>query len=204
MNDIERYRNRREERKKRLDDEWKTIKGTHVLIDDDGSVTKGPDGLKAVIKKTGAKPLTLHELGLKKETSVDVDLFDFVDSRSGRYNWNLANEMDEYGFDNMLVSLSEKGNKAYAALDEDSDVLSGIVSTGGGTGTKLLLKMMEYQKSRGKGILWLADKKSANDYYKHLGLSKYVTSRSSGSAMYEIKPDQMEEVINGIKGKIKK
>ena len=41
------YRKRRAERLKgRLDDEWITINGTHVMVDDNGEVTKGPKGLK--------------------------------------------------------------------------------------------------------------------------------------------------------------
>lgn len=201
---VERYRKRRDSRvRKRLDEEnWITIKGTHVFIDENGEVSKGPDGLKKAVGKKGTgKPLSLNDLGLKRESGVDVDLFDFFDTKSGRYNWELANEMDEFGGDGLLVSCSDGGNKAYASLDEEGDTLEGIVSTGGGMGTKLLKKVMEYQKSRGKGLMWMADKRSAVDYYKHLGFSKYVTSKSPGSVLYEVKPEKMEEAINQIKGK---
>ena len=41
------YRKRRADRlSKRLDDDWITIKGTHVLVDDEGKITAGPDRLK--------------------------------------------------------------------------------------------------------------------------------------------------------------
>ena len=46
------YRKRRQQRldAKRADDEWKTIKGTHVLVDDDGEIAQGPERLKNVRK----------------------------------------------------------------------------------------------------------------------------------------------------------
>ena len=54
---IKRFRARRDVRlKKRLDEEeWVTIKGTHVMVDDDGQVSKGPVALKGKFKYTKAK-----------------------------------------------------------------------------------------------------------------------------------------------------
>lgn len=51
------YRVRREKRLdgKRLDDEWKTIKGTHVMVDDDGKISKGPENLRGLSKKSELK-----------------------------------------------------------------------------------------------------------------------------------------------------
>ena len=56
LNAITEYRKRRAERldKRRLDDDWITIKGTHVLVDDEGQVTSGPEKLKNLpAKKRG-------------------------------------------------------------------------------------------------------------------------------------------------------
>jgi len=52
-------------RKKRLDDEWKTIKGTHVLIDDYGRIAQGPAALKMIDKweKKRASKKSTFELG---------------------------------------------------------------------------------------------------------------------------------------------
>ena len=48
MNVVEKYRLRRDKRmRKRLDDDWITVNGTHVMVDDKGEVTKGPDALKS-------------------------------------------------------------------------------------------------------------------------------------------------------------
>lgn len=59
---IKRYKQRRDERlKKRMDDDWITMRGTHVLIDDEGQVSKGPSNLKSVVEKSG---------GYKKKGSV--------------------------------------------------------------------------------------------------------------------------------------
>ena len=56
------YRNRRQDRidGKRLDDEWKTIKGTHVMVDDEGSIAKGPESLRNLSSKK-QKNLTIGE-----------------------------------------------------------------------------------------------------------------------------------------------
>ena len=54
---VKRYRERRDARvrakKARVDDQWITMRGTHVLIDDGGQVAKGPDNLKNVVKQGG-------------------------------------------------------------------------------------------------------------------------------------------------------
>lgn len=55
---VKRYRDRRAERlrsrqKEREDDQWITMKGTHVMVDDGGQVSRGPDKLKAVVKNSG-------------------------------------------------------------------------------------------------------------------------------------------------------
>ena len=45
---VKKYKIRRDARiKKRMDDEWITIKGTHVMVDDDKKITKGPERLKS-------------------------------------------------------------------------------------------------------------------------------------------------------------
>lgn len=50
--EVQEFRERRQKRMDaRLDDEWKTIKGTHVLIDDDGSIKKGPENLKNISRE---------------------------------------------------------------------------------------------------------------------------------------------------------
>ena len=54
---VKRYRIRRDARiaakKARADDQWITMRGTHVLIDDGGQVSKGPEKLKNVVKQGG-------------------------------------------------------------------------------------------------------------------------------------------------------
>lgn len=54
---VKKYRERRDERikakKARVDDQWITMRGTHVLIDDGGQVSKGPEKLKYVVKQGG-------------------------------------------------------------------------------------------------------------------------------------------------------
>ena len=48
---------------------WKTIKGTHVLIDDDGNITKGPEALKNLGKEKST--------GISKEMKPENDDYDY-------------------------------------------------------------------------------------------------------------------------------
>lgn len=65
---IERYRERRDARlKKRLDDEWITIKGTHVMVDDDKKITKGPENLKKMSSGSN-KAIPAKNLSAKEST----------------------------------------------------------------------------------------------------------------------------------------
>lgn len=50
LNAITEYRNRRQSRidQRREDDEWKTINGTHVMVDEGGQITRGPEKLKSL------------------------------------------------------------------------------------------------------------------------------------------------------------
>lgn len=136
----------------------------------------------------------LSKVGLQRESSVDVDRYDFYDTRFGRYAYELADEMDQFGDDSLLVSFTSGRNKAYAAIDTDSDTLEGIVSDGGGAGTQLLKRVMQYQSSKGKGLSWMADNPKSDGYYKSLGLGKYAT-RSRGVALYHVPPSKMADAI---------
>ena len=199
---VKKYHARRDARlKKRMDDDWITIKGTHVMVGENGDIVHGPDKLKGLSGKASGskKGKSPEDYGLRRESSVDVERFNYFDTLSGRYGYELAQEMDEFGGDDMLVSYSKGDNIAYASIDEESDVLDGIISTGGGTGTQLLMRVMEYQKGKGKGIMWMADHESAIDYYKKIGMSKYISDRGKRKAVYEIDADQVDGAIETIK-----
>ena len=52
---VKKYKERRDSRlKKRMDDDWITIKGTHVMVDDDKNITKGPEKLRGLSNKNRA------------------------------------------------------------------------------------------------------------------------------------------------------
>ena len=57
-NAVKEYRKRRQARldarKVRQDDDWITIKGTHVMVDDDRKITKGPERLRNASGKAAA------------------------------------------------------------------------------------------------------------------------------------------------------
>jgi len=144
---------------------------------------------------------TLRSLGLKVEQEVDEDLFDFFDIRYGSYAHRLAQEANEVVDDDsmLVVSFTKGNNKAYAVIDTEADSLDGIMSTGGGTGTELLGKVMEYQQGQGKGLMWYAENPESVKYYdKVLGLKEFGKG-SSKSKMYEISPDDMRKAIKKVK-----
>ena len=70
--EVEDFKERRKARlDARMDDEWKTIKGTHVLIDDEGTITKGPENLRNLSKSGGKQgseaPATKPKVARGKE-----------------------------------------------------------------------------------------------------------------------------------------
>lgn len=79
---ISAYRARRKSRLdgRRLDDEWKTVKGTHVLIDDNGTITGGPERLRGYEKKSGT------DKAVKAELKPARDDYDFSDTDS-KQSW---------------------------------------------------------------------------------------------------------------------
>lgn len=154
-----------------------------------GSVGKSSSNAEKV------KNISLESLGLQREDRVDLSLFNRGwDLVYGDYPKELSEEMDWAASDTTLVSYTSGKNKAYAAIEEESDVLEGLVSTGGGTGTDLLSKVMQYQESKGKGISWLANNPESIKYYTHLGLDKFASGNSK-SKVYEISKDQMKEAM---------
>ena len=80
---ISAYRARRKSRLdgRRLDDEWKTVKGTHVLIDDGGTITGGPERLRNYRKKTSSADKTV-----RAELKPARDDYDFSDTDS-KQSW---------------------------------------------------------------------------------------------------------------------
>ena len=73
-NAINKYKQRRDARlKKRMDEEWITMKGTHVLIDDEGQVSKGPSTLKSLVEKSGGHKKKSGVMDLRKPGSANMN-----------------------------------------------------------------------------------------------------------------------------------
>lgn len=73
-NAINKYKQRRDARlKKRLDEEWITMNGTHVLIDDEGQVSKGPSTLKSLVEKSGGHKKKSGVTDLRKPGSANMN-----------------------------------------------------------------------------------------------------------------------------------
>ena len=77
------YRKRRAERldRKRQDDDWITIKGTHVLVDDDKNIKEGPERLKGLSGRSGNRFKISREMSPQRtdyEYEPDDDRDDWV------------------------------------------------------------------------------------------------------------------------------
>ena len=139
----------------------------------------------------------LSELGLTVTTDIDPEDFHFFDTKNYSYAYQLSQEMEEFADDDLMVMIDDGKNKAYAAIDEESNSLDGIVSTGGGQGTELLGKVMEYQESKGEGLIWLADNPRSVAYYDHLGLAEYGTGDKNEKS-YEISAEDMSKALEKV------
>lgn len=97
MNHIDEYRKRREARlKKRMDEEWVTMRGTHVLIDDEGQVKGGPDSLKKIVNESG---------GYKKGTKKIIKEDWYVKNARDKMNDNIRRMKDGSGHGKMWREL---------------------------------------------------------------------------------------------------
>ena len=111
------YKKRRAKRRGKkatvqFDDEWKTIKGTHVLIDDYGRISKGPAALKALdrMKRKSESKKGSYELSEKaKPKFTDYDL-DPRDDFQGFVKKNFDRVMDMYNEEGM-GAVEEEWNK---------------------------------------------------------------------------------------------
>jgi len=108
MNSVEKYRSRRKARLDtrgiRADDEWKTIKGTHVMVDDGGQISKGPESLKNLSKgKSEASS------GIGKEMSpVNMD-----------YDYEDGDDQDDWTQKNLKKLKAIYKEKGGAGIDEE-------------------------------------------------------------------------------------
>lgn len=150
---------------------------------------------------TKGSSTSLKALGLKPVDEIDESLFDFYDTRYGKYAAELAHNANQFKMDEEQILKYTKGdNTAYAYIDPDSDTLFDLISTGGGTGTDLLVKLMQYQQGRGRGLNWLAEHQASQKYYdNYLGLKKY--GKGKESRYYDIPASDMAEVIKKLKKK---
>ncbi|MBQ6679537.1 MAG: hypothetical protein IJM76_05885 [Lachnospiraceae bacterium] len=130
--EIEIIENIRDKLRTRLEDkegEWKTIKGTHVLIDPDGQITKGPDRLKSLSNK---KPVSGNEANKAAETGKstqtlrdelqpqvpDAD-FSLEDDEEDFVRKNAGNGRRPTGVYNLYNSIKGSGGEAMLAVEDE-------------------------------------------------------------------------------------
>lgn len=145
---------------------------------------------------------TFQNLGMQVESSIDPELFKGTRENYGDYAYELASDVAEYMDEDMtLVSYQQDEHKAYAVLSLRGDEgLEAIISTGGGTGTQLLSKVMRYMHSNGKGMYWRTDNDASRSYYDSMGLGKF----REGKSLYKIEASEMKDAIKLVNKKIRK
>ena len=92
-NAVTEYRKRRSMRidRRRLDDEWKTIKGTHVLVDDGGGIKYGPDRLKGYGKENRERVAKAAEGRMAK-----ADISDKAKPKNTGYDYDPNDSFQEF------------------------------------------------------------------------------------------------------------
>lgn len=140
--------------------------------------------------------------------SINAELFKNSKTKNSQYAYQLAKDTggvryeEEHSF-----MLTNGGNTAFVNIWEDAKELeiTTMGSTGGGVGTEIFVSMMERANEKGIGFTWLADHKSAIDYYSKLGLNSYIEKKYSDKTnkRYRIPSSDLDNLIKKLK-KLKK
>ena len=140
------------------------------------------------------------ESKLTEVKSINPELFKDSNTKNGNYAYELAKDTSPVRYDEEHEFILKNGdNIAFVDIweDEKSLEIETMGSTGGGTGTEIFIEMMERADEKDLDFTWLADHKSAMDYYSHLGLDKYIDKKYSDSShhRYNIPASELEKVI---------
>lgn len=135
MDAVEKYRMRRDARlKKRLDDEWITINGTHVMVDDNKNITKGPAALKNAPKKAPKKGSGKTELerGADRfhKALMEWQDVDFPEDTSEVVSTEeYGKKKDKEDFDRIFHRLHDPDDEAVPGQDKEAEIRDLIEST---------------------------------------------------------------------------
>lgn len=143
---------------------------------------------------------------LTEVKSINPELFKDSKTKSGQYAYQLAKDTGEVRYEEEHTFTLIKGNDvAFANIWEDKGELeiTTMGSTGGGAGTDIFISMMERAKEKGLAFTWLADHKSAMNYYSKLGLDSYIEKKYSDSThrRYRISSSELEGLIKKLRGR---
>lgn len=101
-----------------------------------------------------------------------------------------------------IYEIKFNGHKAFA----DASIRYGelrmdyLGSNGGGAGSELMARLAEMALENNVPLTWFADKKSAKNYYKHIGiLPDAKASKRYGNAQYIVKPSDLPALIKRLR-----
>lgn len=104
------------------------------------------------------------------------------------YAWELAAASEG----SKVYQIKYNGGQAFADayVNNDGDVhIDFIGSTGKGAGSELMARLADKAIDEGRGMSWVADEPSAQQFYSHLGLKP--KSKYEGTWYYELQWGQL-------------
>lgn len=156
--------------------------------------------------KKGKEPEKKPEIEIHEVKTINPEIFKDSNTINGGYAYELAkdsNYVNERNKEEHLFLLEKDGNTAFAYIWEDEKELeiTTIGSTGGGLGTDMFMGMMERTLEKDLDMTWMADRKSAQEYYSHLDLDKYIDKKYSDNKVtrYVIPLENLQTEIEKIK-----
>ena len=124
----------------------------------------------------------LNTIGLPAKTKIkNKDIYK-------GYAWQLASVVDN----DEVYQLKYNGGQAFAdaRVDDYGDIhIDYIGSTGKGAGSELMARLADKAIDEGRGMSWVADEPSAQQFYSHLGLKP--KSKYEGVWYYELQWGQL-------------
>lgn len=159
---------------------------------------------RGVKKSPENYPKKIQEGRITEVKSIDPNLFKNSKTQNGNYAYELAKDTSDVSHEEEHSFILKDGNNAaFANIWEDATELevTTMGSTGGGTGTEIFTSMMERAEEKGLGFTWMADHKSAMNYYSKLGLDSYIEKKYSSNThkRYRIPTSELNNLIKKLK-----
>lgn len=145
----------------------------------------------------------ISSVGLKEVQIIDPSDFKDSSTKAGKYAYELSqSSMSPIRYEEQHRFIFESSSgKAFADIWEDSKSneleITTMGSTGGGAGTRIFKEMAQRALDKGMDLTWMADHKSAKDYYSKKGLDRYIDKKYSDKKIsrYTVSNSSLKSMI---------